>query len=358
MILLGLAALIVGATAAWLRGPTPAKSRYAVQVLARGERNSGDRNLVNPWGLAASSTGPWWLANEATETGTVYSGRGNRARLVVSVPGGPGRCRRQQHGRLRRTQRQGVGTRAADLRDRGRKAARLGTMGALAERLVTSDRDRLRRGPQGNDLPRRRTGGTARRAAALRDRLPQSEDRGRRFALAPRIAPGAFIDPNVSPWFGPSGILAADGRIFVSYVYRAPVNGNDAPKGGYIDAFSLDGRLLGRVASNGALNQPTALALAPKSFGSFGGDLLAANFGTGHIAAYEQRDNSSWRFHDLLRNADGKPLAINGLWGIAFGNDYAAGARDVLFYTAGPHRWRGATEIGVGGRFGSIALVS
>jgi hypothetical protein len=25
-----------------------------------------DSNLVNAWGLAASQTGPWWIANEAT----------------------------------------------------------------------------------------------------------------------------------------------------------------------------------------------------------------------------------------------------------------------------------------------------
>ena len=42
--------------------------------------------------------------------------------------------------------------------------------------------------------------------------------------------------------------------------------------------------------------------------------------------------------HDgTLQDAHGKPLVINGLWGIAFGNGGMAGPRDTLFFTAGPH---------------------
>ena len=32
-----------------------------------------DPNLVNPWGLAASPTGEWWVANEGTGTSTLYN---------------------------------------------------------------------------------------------------------------------------------------------------------------------------------------------------------------------------------------------------------------------------------------------
>ena len=48
-----------------------------------------DSNLVNAWGLAASQTGPWWIANEATETSTVYDGTGRKLARVVTVAGGP-----------------------------------------------------------------------------------------------------------------------------------------------------------------------------------------------------------------------------------------------------------------------------
>ena len=79
---------------------------------------------------------------------------------------------------------------------------------------------------------------------------------------------------------------AIGGHVFVTYVGRAPVNGNDAPTGGYVDEFDLDGRLVARVARMGALNAPWGLALAPRGFGRFGGDLLVGNFGDGRINAY------------------------------------------------------------------------
>ncbi|HVR13029.1 MAG TPA: hypothetical protein VMS41_04565, partial [Gaiellaceae bacterium] len=41
-----------------------------------------DSNLVNAWGLAASETGPWWVANEATETSTLYDGTGRKLARV------------------------------------------------------------------------------------------------------------------------------------------------------------------------------------------------------------------------------------------------------------------------------------
>ena len=48
-----------------------------------------DPNLVNAWGLSASASGPWWIANEATETSTLYDGTGRKLARVVTVAGGP-----------------------------------------------------------------------------------------------------------------------------------------------------------------------------------------------------------------------------------------------------------------------------
>jgi uncharacterized protein (TIGR03118 family) len=139
----------------------------------------------------------------------------------------------------------------------------------------------------------------------------------------------------------------------VTYVWRAPVNGNDAPTGGYVDEFDRDGRLVARVAHKGALNAPWGLAVAPRSFGRFGGDLLVGNFGDGRINAY-RRAGDRWRHDGALRARDGKPLVVNGLWGLAFGNDGTAGPKDTLFFSSGPHDWRGVTELGVHGLLGSI----
>ena len=48
-----------------------------------------DTALVNGWGLAATSTGPWWTTNEASDMSTLYAGDGRKQVLTVSVPGGP-----------------------------------------------------------------------------------------------------------------------------------------------------------------------------------------------------------------------------------------------------------------------------
>ena len=47
-------------------------------------------------------------------------------------------------------------------------------------------------------------------------------------------------------------------------------------------------------------------------------------------------------------------MTVEGVWGIAFGTGGMSGSRTTLFYAAGPHEWRGATEQGVGGELGSI----
>ena len=142
------------------------------------------------------------------------------------------------------------------------------------------------------------------------------------------------------------------GHVFVTYVWRAPVNGNDAPTGGYVDEFDRNGRLVARVAQKGAMNAPWGLALAPRAFGRFGGDLLVGNFGDGRINAF-RRHGDAWIYDGALRT-HGEPIVVNGLWALAFGNDGIAGPADTLFFTAGPHDWRGDTELGVHGLLGSI----
>ena len=134
------------------------------------------------------------------------------------------------------------------------------------------------------------------------------------------------------------------GRVFVTYASPAPVNGNDAPTGGYVDEFDRRGRLLGRI--RGPLAEPWGIALAPRGFGRFGGDLVVASFGSGRIDAY-RRTGRGWHF-------DGHVARVPGVWGIDFGNGHMAGPRTTLFFAAGPHRWRGASELDVHGLLGAI----
>src|SRR2546430_2346026 len=52
-----------------------------------------DGNLVNAWGLTATGSSPWWVANNGTGTSTLYNGDGvaqfGPTPLVVGVPNAP-----------------------------------------------------------------------------------------------------------------------------------------------------------------------------------------------------------------------------------------------------------------------------
>jgi uncharacterized protein (TIGR03118 family) len=326
---------------------------YVVRPLVAGGGAKAplhDRLLVNVWGLAASPTGPWWTANEARDAGTVYSGAGTKQLLTVSVPGGPtgiafyagkgfpvtaGRVTAParfiyacEDGMLRAwspTVPNGWSTESVVVADEAEEAAVFRGLALAGERIYAAD--------------------------FHNGRVDVYDNHWRRVKRR-----GAFVDPTIPSWYAPFGIHAIGGHIFVTYVWRAPVNGNDAPTGGYVDEFDLDGRLIAKVGRSAGLNEPWGIALAPRSFGRFGGDLLVANFGDGKIQAFS-KSNARWQLDGTLRGADDRPLVVNGIWAIAFGNGHLAGPTKTLFFASGPHEWRGATELGVGGLFGSITPV-
>src|SRR5262245_48698428 len=45
-----------------------------------------DAHLVNPWGIAASSSSPFWIADNGTGLSTLYNGSGTPQSLVVTIP--------------------------------------------------------------------------------------------------------------------------------------------------------------------------------------------------------------------------------------------------------------------------------
>jgi uncharacterized protein (TIGR03118 family) len=325
-------------------------SGYTVHPLVSDEpprAPSRDRSLVNSWGLAASPTGPWWTANEASDTSTLYSALGRKQHLTVHVDGGPTGI--AFYGG------KGFAVRAGDVTDPARfiYACEDGMIRAWTPTVPGpwSDEAEVVVDEAGEAAVFRGVTIAGERVYATdfhNGRVDVYDNHWRRVRRA-----GAFADPAIPDWYAPFGIQASGDRVFVSFVWRAPVNGNDAPTGGYVDEFDLDGRLVARVAHRGALNAPWGMAIAPRSFGRFGGALLVGNFGDGRINAY-RRSSGRWQHLGPLRDAHGKAVVINGLWGIAFGNGEMSGKRDALFFTSGPHEWRGVTELGVHGLLGSI----
>jgi len=95
------------------------------------------------------------------------------------------------------------------------------------------------------------------------------------------------------------------------------------------------------------LNAPWGLALAPASFGAFGGDLLVGNFGDGTINAY---DPTSFALKGQLQDSTGKPIQNGSLWEILFGSN-GTGDPNTLYFSAGVNNEKG-------GLFGAISATS
>jgi uncharacterized protein (TIGR03118 family) len=102
---------------------------------------------------------------------------------------------------------------------------------------------------------------------------------------------------------------------------------------GFINVFDPNGNLIRRLVSHGQLNSPWGMALAPAGFGKFSGRLLVGNFGDGMIHAY---DFATGDFVGTLKDTGRRPIRIDGLWGLAFGNGFANQPVNALFFAAGP----------------------
>jgi len=135
----------------------------------------------------------------------------------------------------------------------------------------------------------------------------------------------------------PFNIMDLSGHLFVTYAKWNPAGDEgfeDITGFGHLVEYNENGTLAKDFNDGGNLNSPWGVAIAPASFGAFGGDVLVANFGDGTIAAF---DPSSGNFIDDLRDASGDPVSIDGLWGLTFGNGVSLGDANALYFTAGPN---------------------
>lgn len=144
-----------------------------------------------------------------------------------------------------------------------------------------------------------------------------------------------FRDPTLPKGYAPFGISQINGKLYVSYAKQDAAAEDDvAGKGfGFIDVFETNGHFDQRLVSRGELNAPWALVQATSDFGDFSNALLVGNFGSGQIKAY---DPDTGKFLGTLSEAPGKPIVIDGLWGLAFGNGKGGGDANSLYYSAGP----------------------
>ena len=105
------------------------------------------------------------------------------------------------------------------------------------------------------------------------------------------------------------------------------------PGQGRVAEFTEGGALVAVWQDEGHLSAPWGMAIAPVDFGALSGDLLVGNFGDGSIAAFNPTTHA---FVDVLRDAKGKPMKIEKIWGLLFGNGASLGDSNALYVASGP----------------------
>jgi uncharacterized protein (TIGR03118 family) len=325
-----------------------------------------DPNLVNPWGIS-QGPGPLWISDNSSGLSTVYTGQGqptnpinpSGAPLVVSIPtpgdptGNSGTPDGTVFNPTFNTQSPGfVITNGTDsgpaiflfatedgtivgwnpgVNPVGSDPSQAGTFGTIAV-----DNSGTGAVYKGLTLATDADGQTLLYAANFSSGQIDVFDTSFNPATLPA---DAFTDPNLPEGYAPFNVEQLGGKIYVTYALQDAAKHDDVAGAhrGFVDVFNLDGTPglsdgTARLVSGGKLNAPWGLALAPRSFGRLAGDLLVGNFGNGKINVYNPVSGS---YLDTLKDPDGEPIKIDGLWALKVGNGFGGTDTNTVYFTAG-----------------------
>jgi len=347
------ATLTVGAASAY----TPTS---LVEDLAGGTARTTDPLLVNPWGIAYGPTTGIWVANNHSETSTIYNGNGRPSPLVVHFAPGAAAAPFDGTGIVFNGTADFVVS-AANLSGASVFifAGEGGMIGGWSPTVDSSHEITMYTATDGavyKGLAIANTG-TGNFLYAADFANGKIDVLSATFAKqAPTATSFGFADPTLPAGYGPFGIQAIKKggatKIYVSYAKHdaaAPADEAPGPGLGLVNVFDTNGNLLTHlVAAGGKLDAPWGLTLAPSDFGTLSNALLVGNFGDGTIQGY---DPDTGRYLGAVGDGAGTAFAASGLWGIAFGNDAANQPHATLFFAAG-------TNDEVNGRYGRIDLGS
>ena len=339
-----------------------------VADVAGGTATHVDTKLVNPWGVsipAAPSTAPSWVANNGSQTSTLYDGNGvpqpAATPLIVNLAASSGGVPFDPTGIVANSSTTDFVVTAAG-KSGGSAFIFDGAGGMIAG------------WSPGVDLTHAVTMYTDGGGAVYKG-LAIAANNGALFLYATDFHNNkvdvfdttfvkqttsatafTFVDPAIPAGYAPFGIQAIPGsgvagatQIYVTYAKQvAPANSVNANGAGlgYVDVYDTNGKLIKQLIAAGALNAPWGIALAPADFGTFSNALLVGNFGDGKINAF---DASSGAPLGVLAGTTAS--AAPGLLGIAFGNDADSQPHNALFFAVGLNG-------GADGVYGRVDLTS
>jgi uncharacterized protein (TIGR03118 family) len=295
-----------------------------------------DPQLVNAWGVSFPPNGPFWVSDNGSGFTTLYNGQGVKQGLIVQMPGNSAANPIPITGQVFN----GTSSFNGDLfLFAGENGAIYGWRGALG---TTAETLKLPSDPNTGDVYKGLAlSGTNLIAANFRT--------GNLDVFKGSIGSlSSFSDSTLPAGFAPFNVQNLNGKIYVTFALQDSAKHDDMAGvgNGFVDVFDPTTGKFTRLISNGPLNSPWGLALAPPSFGDFGNDLLVGNFGDGMINAF---DPNTGALVGPLLGLNGQPLSIDGLWALTFGSGSATAPKSQLFFTAGPN---GESD----GVFGTIVL--
>jgi hypothetical protein len=308
-----------------------------------------DPSLVNAWGISFGPTTPFWVSDNGTGKSTLYvvtnDSSGNemvaKQGLEVNIPG-----EGTPTGQLFNNTSGFRGDLFIFASEDGTISGWRGALGTNAEVLANRPTAVYK-----GIAKAQTSAGTILLAANFREATIDVYN-----STATLVT--QFADPAAPAGYAPFNVQSVDGIIFVTFAKQDEDAKDDVagPGHGLIDILNPEtGAFVRFVTGSDAegkhgkhpdvkgsggkhanrklheVDSPWGIALAPESFGRFGGDLLVGNFGSGTVMAFDAEGN----FDGLLKGEHGGPLQIDGLWGLSFGNGHS-GSAETLFFTAGP----------------------
>ena len=317
-----------------------------------------DKNLQNAWGVANAPNSPLWVSDNNAGLATLYDGNGVKQGLTVTIPLPAGRAAPPPAAPTGMVWNATSGFPIPVVGAKPVPATFIfdtedGTIAAwnpVADPIVNgqSTATRIIDNSSTGAVYKGLAFGTNKHGNflfATNFAAGTVEVFNNNFAPVPldgKTLDGNFSDPDIPAGFAPFGIANIDNNLYVTYA-KQNAQKNDVIAGaglGFVNVFSTDGVLIKRFASSGVLNAPWGVARATQNFGEFSGDILIGNFGdegnfAGWINAFSGGADNDFR--GSLRDAQGKPLAIDGLWSLVFGTFLNSDA-DTLYFTAGPNQ--------------------
>jgi len=341
-----------------------------------------DPHLVNPWGIATSAASPFWVADNNAGLSTLYSVPGanntpvsiNPLAVSIPAPGDPLGASGTPTGtvfnidggaaggfKVSGVDKTGKAITASAIflfatedgtivgwnptvNPKGFNPAKAGTYGIIAvdnSANPTADAGAVYKGLA---IATDANGRTLLYAANFRTGKVDVFGADFKPEPAAMLPAGAFTDPDIPKGYAPFDVQVLNGQVYVTYAKQNKDKHDDVagPHRGFVDVFNLDGSpgLAGgkvRLVSRGPLDSPWGLAVAPTGFAGLSapnGDsvLLVGNFGNGRINAFDAKTGN---FLGGLKDPDGEPIRIDGLWALRVGNGGAGGAANTVYFTAG-----------------------